>query len=396
VNDIYQAGLVERYQRLIEISRDLASTLDLNALLNRIVHAAADLSASQGASILLYDQVKQELYFAAASNLDEPVMRGLIVPVENSIAGWIVTNRLPVITSDTQKDPRHFGKIGKATKVTTTSMLGVPLIAKEKVVGVLEAINKQAGEFTPEDQDLLMALGAQAAVAIENARLFQQSDLISELIHELRTPLTSLNTAARLLLRPGMAEEMRQNLIDVILGETNRLGEMTTAFLDLARLESGRAQFEAQPFPLQPLLEECICLMESKAQERGIRVILDIPAPLPDLVADANKIKQVILNLLSNATKYNCQNGTILVRAEPASRQLVLTISDTGPGIPPEALPHIFTKFYRVPGSERSAQGTGLGLSICKHIVDIHHGQISVHSQVGVGTTFEIRLPLFG
>ncbi len=181
------ARLLERYQRLIELSRDLASTLDLQDLLDRIVHAAADLSGSEAASILTYDEIKGELYFDAASNLSEPLMRGLVVPAETSIAGWIVANRQPVIISDTQRDPRHFGQIGKATQVTTTSMLGVPLIAKGKVIGVLEAINKLSGDFNQEDQEIISTLAAQAAVAIENARLFQQSDLISEMVHELRT-----------------------------------------------------------------------------------------------------------------------------------------------------------------------------------------------------------------
>ena len=142
------ASLLERYLRLIEISRDLGSTLDLNTLLNRIVHAAADVSNAQAASILLYDETNRQLYFQAATNLETPLMRGLIVPVDASIAGWIVTHRKPLIISDTQKDPRHFNLIAKPTGVETTSLLGVPLITKDKVVGVLEAINKLSGEFS--------------------------------------------------------------------------------------------------------------------------------------------------------------------------------------------------------------------------------------------------------
>lgn len=198
MSDPAHSSLLERYQRLAEISRDLASTVDLTALLNRIVQAAADLSNAEAASILLYEESKKQLYFQSTTNLDEPFMRGLIVPVDGSIAGWIVTNRRPIIILDAQNDPRHFAKIGKMTNITTTSLLGVPLIAKDKVVGALEAINKRVGDFSLEDQDVLMDLGAQAAVAIENARLFQQSDLIAELIHELRTPLGSLRTAAHI------------------------------------------------------------------------------------------------------------------------------------------------------------------------------------------------------
>jgi len=387
-------SLLERYQSLLEISRNLASTLDLETLLNHIAQAASDLSNAQAASILLYDEIKQVLYFDAATNLEEPLMRGLIVPVENSLAGWIVTHRQPLIISDTQKDPRHYANIAKSTNVTTTSMLGVPLIAKEKVIGVLEAINKLEGEFNQEDQELLMALGAQAAVAIENARLFQQSDLISELVHEVRTPLTSLNTAARLLLRSNGSEAMRQNLVEMILAETNRLSEMTTAFLDLARLESGRMRFKVQVFEIQPLLEECASLLQAKAQEKNVEIKVEIQPGVGQLKADEDMIKQVLLNLLSNAVKYNRPSGSITLTATSDQDEMILQVVDTGLGIPLESQPHIFEKFYRVPGTEKIAEGTGLGLSICKRIVDVHGGSIEMQSEPEIGTKFTIRLPL--
>jgi signal transduction histidine kinase len=385
--------LLERYQLLIELSRDLASTLDLQDLLNHIVNAAADLSGAEAASILTYDEIKGELYFDAASNLSEPLMRGLVVPAETSIAGWIVSNRQPVIISDTQSDPRHFGQIGKATQVTTTSMLGVPLIAKDKVIGVLEAINKLSGNFNQEDQEILSTLAAQAAVAIENARLFQQSDLISEMVHELRTPLSSINTAASLLLRPESTNEMRQGMAKLIFNETQRLNEMATAFLDLARLESGRVQFQPQMIEIPPLVEECAQLMQSKIQEREIKVKVESPAEVPSVKADRDKLKQVFLNLLSNAIKYNKNGGSIDLRIEVSEHDVAVHVFDTGPGISLEHQKHLFEKFYRVPGTEKTVQGTGLGLSICKRIIEAHSGSITVQSQVNVGTDFTVHLP---
>ena len=394
MSKINQVTLLERYQRLTEISRDLASTLDLTTLLDHIGHAAADLSNAEAASILLYDENKQQLHFVSATNLDEPLMRGLVVPVDSSIAGWIVLNRQPIIISDAQKDPRHFGNVGKATNVTTNSLLGVPLIAKNKVIGALEAINKRSGAFNEEDQDVLMALGAQAAVAIQNTRLFQQSDLISEMVHELRTPLASLNTAAHLLTREDLPEKQRRRVVQMIHSETMRLSDLATAFLDLARLESGRVQFLAEVFDPRVLLEECASVVRGKASENGLTLSLSIPDQLAPLRADRDKIKQVVLNLLSNAIKYNRPDGSITLGAHVNGDNLIISISDTGPGISPEDQKHLFEKFYRVRSSEDLAPGSGLGLAISQRIVEAHGGDIALESKVGVGSTFNILLPL--
>lgn len=394
MTDPINPPLLERYQRLVEISLDLASTLDLKVLLNRIVRVAAELSGAEAASILLYDENNQQLYFQATTNLSEPLMQGLTVPVDSSLAGWIVTHLKPIIVSDTSQDPRHFDQVSKVVDMTTTSLLGVPLIAKGKVVGVLEAINKRYGAFNLEDQTVLSALGAQAAVAIENARLFQQSDLIAELIHELRTPLSSISTSAHLLLRPEVSEEQRERMVEIMHNETLRLSEMASAYLDLARLESGRSQFNLETFDIRGLLDECVLIMRSKAAERGVHLEVTVPDLLPELIADRNKIKQVILNLLSNAIKYNRPSGNILITLSTGDNEVCMSVADSGIGIPAEGIPHLFEKFYRAPGSEHMATGTGLGLSICKYIVETHRGRIEVESQAGRGTTFTVHLPL--
>jgi len=392
--DLPPTTLLQRYQRLIEISRDLASTLDLDTLLYRIVKAAADLSLAEEASILLYDEAKNELHFQAATNLDDPAIRGLSVPVDHSVAGWIVTNREALIIADVQKDQRHFGHVNRVVDIATQSILGVPLINKDKVIGALEAINKIKGQFDNDDQELLMILGAQAAVAIENTRLFQQSDLISEFVHELRTPLGSINTAAHLLGNPKVGEGQKSHLIQAIQTETTRLSELSTSFLDIARLESGRSQLQIQNCDLGVLLQECARLMQTQASEKDIDLQVILPSESIFIQGDADKIKQTILNLLSNAIKYNRPGGKIILAAENHNEDVVITVKDSGIGIPAEYLPRLFTKFYRVPGSDKQAQGTGLGLTIVKRIVEAHGGDISVASIQGQGTTFTICLPV--
>ncbi|HVN14784.1 MAG TPA: GAF domain-containing sensor histidine kinase [Anaerolineales bacterium] len=384
---------LDGYRRLIDIARDLASTLDLDILLSRIVHAAAEVSGAEAASILLYDDAARRLYFQVATNIDEPTRRGLVVPLDKSIAGWIVNNRKPVRIANVHEDPRFFGDIEQTTGFPTDSILGVPLITKTKVVGVLEAINKHRGKFSDADESMLLVLGAQAAVAIENARLFQQSDLISEFVHELRTPLASLSTATYLLLRPEMSQEQRDQIVNNIHNETLRLNSLASSFLDLARLESGRVQFRKSAFSIADLLYECKDVMTSKAEEDHIQIRVESPEGLPVLEADRDKVKQVLLNLLSNAIKYNRPNGSVIFSAEASESEMAIKIQDTGIGIPEQALPHLFEKFYRVREHESKASGTGLGLSISKQIVHGHGGRIEVKSKVGVGTMFTVVFP---
>jgi signal transduction histidine kinase len=384
---------LDGYRRLIDIARDLASTLDLDVLLHRIVTAAAEITDAEAGSILLYDGTARQLYFQVATNIDQPTMRGLIVPLEGSIAGWIVTNRKTVRTDEAHGDPRFFSDIEHTTGFPTQSLLGVPLITKEKVVGVLEVLNKHNGSFTDGDENLLLVLGAQAAVAIENARLFQQSDLISEFVHELRTPLASLSTATYLLLRPEISKEQHEQIIYNIHNETLRLNTLASSFLDLARLESGRVQFRKTRFSVNDLIYECKDVMQGKSDESHIQVRVDTTEDLPLLEADRDKIKQVILNLLSNAIKYNRPNGTIIISTEATESEISIAVQDTGMGIPEDALLHLFEKFYRVREHESKAGGTGLGLSISKQIVQGHNGNLEVKSKVGVGTVFTLRLP---
>ncbi|MGB8980793.1 MAG: ATP-binding protein [Anaerolineales bacterium] len=384
---------LDSYLRVIEISRDLASTLDLDTLLDDIVRAAADITRAEAASILLYDDTARQLYFQVATNIDEPTMRGLIVPLDKSIAGWVVTNRRPARIDDAHKDERHFGEVEQTVGYSTRSMLAIPLITKNKVVGVLEVLNKKKGRFTDPDESMLSVLGAQAAVAIENARLFQQSDLISEFVHELRTPLASLSTATYLLLRPEMSREQRDQIVNNIHNETLRLNSLASSFLDLARLESGRVQFRKSRFSVGDLLYESRDVMMSKAQETNIQIRVDVPNEMPLMEADRDKIKQVLLNLLSNALKYNRPNGIVVISGNFDPADISVAIQDTGMGIPDESIPHLFEKFYRVREHEGKATGTGLGLSISKQIIQGHNGRIEVKSKVGVGTSFTIYIP---
>lgn len=386
--------LLKRYERIMEISRSLASTLDLASLLRRIIEAAIEVTGTEASSILLVDSRSGELRFEATTSHAASAMEGLIIPMEGSLAGWIVGHGESLVVHDTSQDTRFFQGVDKATSFTTRSLLGVPLQTKTKTIGVLEALNKRTGSFNDDDVATLEALAGHAAVAIEVARLFQQSDLIAEMVHELRTPLASLSASTHLLVRPDLPPEKRREIIDTIHGETARLSQMTTDFLDLSKLESGRARFVREPFDFARLAAQCLSQISAQASARGIAVDNRVPPGLPALHGDRAKIKQVLLNLLTNAVKYNREGGAITVAAQPEGAFCRIDVRDTGRGIPEDSLPHIFEKFFRVAETEGMAQGTGLGLAIAKRIVETHRGEMTVTSHVDAGTTFSFTLPL--
>jgi len=243
------------------------------------------------------------------------------------------------------------------------------------------------------------ALASQSAVAIVNAHLFSQSDLLAEVMHEIKTPLMAINSAAELLSRPEVPQERHGQLIAMIKRESQRLSKMTRDFLDFARLESGRVQLEMAPVDLAQVVDEAMHISQAQAAERGITIEVHCAADLPTetgspaLLADRDRLKQVLLNLVSNATKYNKDDGRITITAQCVQQEVHVSVADTGPGISPEDLAHLFERFYRIPGSERR-DGSGLGLSVAQKIVQEHNGRVEVTSTVDEGTTFTICLPL--
>jgi len=182
-------------------------------------------------------------------------------------------------------------------------------------------------------------------------------------------------------------------VVAIIDNETTRLIDMTTSFLDLARLESGRIPFQSELYDPNQLLKECVELMQEKASEKNLRLNLYLPKALPEIKGDRDKLKQAVLNLISNAINYNKPSGTITVSGQSSTEEVVIAVNDTGQGIRPAEMDHLFDKFYRSQTTEKSVQGTGLGLAICKKIVEAHGGRVEVHSELGVGTTFSVHLP---
>jgi len=384
-----------RLERLIEMSRSLNSTLSLRPLLYHILVAAQELTETEAGAVLLLDRRSGQLHFEAATGPQGYRMRSIVVPMEGSIAGWVVQTGQPLVIPDVHSDPRFYHKADEESTFVTRSILAVPLIARDHVIGVLEAVNKKGGaEFTDEDVELLAVLGDQAAVAVQNALLFQQSDLIAEIVHEMRTPLASIVAYTELMQRPDATLGQCYQFANVVQGEAERLNEMATRFLDLARLESGRASLAQDRVDLNTVIRMAVNVLMPQADARQIGLSVDVPAALPPIVGDAQHLHQVMLNLVGNAVKYCRPGDEVTVTARGEENRLIVSVTDSGPGIPAEALPHIFERFYRVPEAEGQTPGTGLGLTITRQIIEAHAGEIRVSSEEGEGATFTFTLPL--
>ncbi|MEE8121978.1 MAG: GAF domain-containing sensor histidine kinase, partial [Anaerolineales bacterium] len=317
----------------------------------------------------------------------------IAIPPDNSVAGWIFTHREPLLVDDAPGDSRFFREVDLIISFRSKSILGVPLRTKGKTIGVIEAVNKIEGDFTEHDKHVLKALAAQAAIAIENTRLFKQSDLVAEMVHELRTPLSALSAAVHLLQRPELEDEQRSKIRQTLFNEVQRLNELSTNFLELSRLESGRIRFEREPVLLEGLVRECIEIMRLQADSVGVSLETDIDRTLSPLMGDRNQLKRLLLNLITNAIKYNQKEGWVRISLHREDDDALLMVSDNGKGIPAKSIPNLFNRFYRVPDQEGLITGTGLGLAIAKRIALNHNGTIEVDSEVGGGTTFKVILP---
>ncbi|HIE37465.1 MAG TPA: GAF domain-containing sensor histidine kinase [Anaerolineales bacterium] len=386
---------IARLERIIEISRSLNSTLSLRPLLHQIVNAARELTNTEASSIMLVDRKTGELHFEAATGLRSHEIRSVVVPMEGSVAGWVVQNDQPVVVPNAHSDPRFYRQIEEAISFKTRSLIAVPMAVRGKVIGVLEAVNKWGEQpFTEEDVETLVILADQAAVAIENAVLFQQSDLVAEMVHEMRTPLTSIAGYAEMVRREDIPPEQREAFARTIQQEALRLSQMADNFLELARLESGRAFLAQEPVQLDAVIEEALTVLKPQAEKKQISLQVATPGYLPTIIGDPPRIKRTLINLLDNAIKYGRPGDRVTVTARVGQHEVTIGVVDTGPGIPPEAQEKLFEKFYRLPAMEEEAQGTGLGLAISRQIVEAHGGKIWVQSELGRGATFYFTLPL--
>jgi signal transduction histidine kinase len=270
---------------------------------------------------------------------------------------------------------------------------------------------KRAGEFDASVIALLKTFATQSALAIQNARLFREietksreleiasqhkSEFLANMSHELRTPLNAIIGFSEVLSERmfGEINEKQAEYLTDILESGRHLLSLINDILDLSKIEAGRMELEPTDFDLPSAIENTLILVRERAQRRGIALGRTVDERLGMIRADERKLKQVLLNLLSNALKFTPEGGQIDVRARAHNGEAEISVTDTGVGIAPGDQEAVFEEFRQVGTRARKVEGTGLGLAISRKFIELHGGRIWVKSQVGMGSTFAFTLPL--
>jgi signal transduction histidine kinase len=399
---------IDHLERLLEVVRGLTTAPDLQAFLQTIISEATELTNSELASILEYDETAEELRFLAMQWFERDLLRPVGVPLEGSAAGWVFRKGQPLIIQNVKVDKRHFNVIDRMTNHETQSLVAVPLMVRGEVVGVLEALNKKDdAHYTEEDLTLLETLGALAAQAMQNMDLARKvraskvqlaelerlkSDFIAITSHELRTPLGLILGHATFLRELAGAQYGEQ--LDTIIRNATKLKEIVENLSDVDNFESGSARVKGDRVSLAKIVEDVVSLFKPEAEQKNIALKTEMGSLPYNLHADQVKITIALSNLVKNAIQYTEAGGDVTVSVEEDSGYLKVSVTDNGIGIPARELPRIFERFYQVETHlTRRYGGMGLGLSVAKSMIELHGGRIWAESQ-GRGSRFTFLLPV--
>lgn len=398
-----------------EIARETSSSLNLDALLQRTVQLICDRFGYYHASIFLLDETETFAVVRASTGVSGEKLkrqRHKLAIGSQSVIGHVANTGQPLLINDVNKDPIHQPN---SLLPETRAELGIPLKIEGRVSGVLDVQSARINAFSADDTNVLQILADQIAVAVNNARLYGEqreaaerlreldqlkSQFLANMSHELRTPLNSIIGFSRVILKgiDGPISELQEQDLTAIYSSGQHLLSMINDILDFSKIEAGKMEIAFEEINLEELVKSVLSTASGLLKDKPVELRQNIPPDLPLVHADPLKIRQVLINLLSNAAKFT-DAGSISVEASfhpglNAGAEIVVSVVDTGPGIAAEDQHKLFEAFSQVDASlTRKTGGSGLGLSICRALVEMHGGRIGLHSQVGRGSTFFFTLP---
>ena len=406
------ARKVDEMEALAEIGKAISSTLDPDEVLTTIVEHAVELSGADGGSLMEYDEVTRLFRVRTAYGTSQDVLERLKssrIHVDETLVGRAATSGVPVQVPDLAEvdlDPHLQVLVDAGWR----SLVAIPLARPDRIVGVLVVRRLTTGAFDEETCDMLTAFASQSAVALTNARLYQQlelqrrelaetsqhkSDFLASMSHELRTPLNAVIGFSEVLLERmfGELNERQAEYVTDILDAGRHLLALLNDVLDLSKVEAGRMELEFTTFPPGDAIHSVLTLLRERAVRHGVELLVDVDGAPAQVTADELRFKQVLLNLIGNAVKFTPDGGTVTVRCWGDESELVVTVQDTGVGIAEADQSRIFDSFQQGTRSASHAEGTGLGLTLTRRIVELHGGRIWLESDVGRGSTFGVVLP---
>jgi signal transduction histidine kinase/CheY-like chemotaxis protein/ligand-binding sensor domain-containing protein len=402
------------------ISRALASEVKLDALIPLVGEQVRQVFGAQIAYVALLDRATNTIHFPYGYG-DTFAPR----PHGTGMTSRIIETREPLLLNE-NIDQRSTQLKIKRAGVPAKSYLGVPIPVGNDVIGVISVQStEEEGRFSENDLRLLATIAANVGVAIENARLFEEtrqaraaaeeadaakSAFLSTVSHELRTPLTSVLGFAKIIKKrleerifplvktdENRTKQAMQQVADnlkVVVSEGERLTKLIDDVLDLAKIEAGKLEWHMETLTVQEIVERATAATSSLLETRGLKLVKDVKPNLPEVVGDRDRLIQVVINLISNAVKFTPE-GSVTCRAQERDGEVVVSVIDTGMGIAPADQPKVFEKFKQVGDTlTDKPKGTGLGLPICREIVEHHGGRVWVESEVGKGSTFSFTLPV--
>ena len=428
--------VLQRLASLTAIGKTISLRFTTDELLKAIYKECSAVIDCSLFSIALLDESTGELSF----ELD--VRDGGVLPKERIAIGeglnsWVVTHHQPLLLGSLAEE-RRFGLKSVADTKQTESWLGVPMIARDRVIGVIAVESYRKNAFSADDMLLMTAIANQAAVALENAHLYRdlegltyaleqrvmertnelretnlrllaadrsKNQFLANMSHELRTPLNSVIGFSSVLIEStrGLLQPRMHRFLENIHAAGNHLLELINDILDLSKIEAGKMELRADVFDIRETIAAVERVMRGFAAEARVQIVSSVDANVPEVRLDEGRLKQIFFNLLSNAVKFSAHGGVVAVTAKHVPKpdsplgldSVRIDVIDQGIGIANDELERIFIEFYQTEDGRRARRGgTGLGLSLTRNFVELHHGRIDVQSRPGAGSTFTLYLPV--
>jgi signal transduction histidine kinase len=408
VNTKHEMKLRE-LSKLNQIGQEFSSSLELDRVIDRIMNRVREVLKCEASSVILWDEVKSSLVFYAASGAGAQDVKGLSIPRGKGVAGWVFDNQEAVIVENAQDDSRFYPEIDKITGMRTASLICVPIRKKNRMLGVIEGMNKVEGTFVQKDLEMLTAISQLAEISIENSIIHknierkneelvqlnsEMEDFVHIVAHDLQTPLASIEGYIDLI-RSEMADYLKRNSgINTYIGRIDENSRNMLGFIRrlLAYSKLKRGKTSIDDFNPMGVLREILVLLHAELKDKKVQVVL--PDNMVSVRYDRYLFHHIMLNLIQNSFRYtkDVKNPVIEIGIKEEDYELHFFVKNNGPGLSEKEQERIFNVYDRG-GDQKLLNGYGVGLAFVKKAVEMFDGIVWVENQPGEGTTFFFSIP---